>query len=141
MARLMVPCQPRLPGRSQFPRGWPQESPAAVRLCLTYCPLVQQCREAALSAPVQQPGVLAGLTLAERLAERQQLAEAARRRAVSAARRLRQQPGTWRQRRNAAYYQAHRETILASVSARYQASAETIKATARARRAAAKAAQ
>jgi hypothetical protein len=84
MARPLVPCQPALRD-GRFPRGWPVESPAAVLLCLAYCPLLAQCRAAALRQPEPQPGVLGGLTQAERLAARQAAdqARAERQREVS----------------------------------------------------------
>jgi hypothetical protein len=52
----------------KFSRGWPTESPAAIRLCVTWCPALAQCRLAMLSLPEQPAGVLEGLTRQERIA-------------------------------------------------------------------------
>jgi hypothetical protein len=62
---LVLPCQPVIPGKDEFPRGWPRESQAAIRLCNTYCPVLSQCRTWALGQP-PGPGVLGGLTQRER---------------------------------------------------------------------------
>jgi hypothetical protein len=69
--RLVIPCQPVMPGKDEggFARGWPVESPAAVRMCTRYCPVLSQCRAWALAQP-SQPGVLGGMTRRERLAAR-----------------------------------------------------------------------
>jgi hypothetical protein len=64
--RVPLPCQPTTYPGIEFPRGWPRESEAAVRLCTRYCHLLAQCRAHALGLAEQPPGVLGGMTLRER---------------------------------------------------------------------------
>jgi Transcription factor WhiB len=144
------PCQPCLPGKGEFPLGWPRESPAAVRLCLAYCPLLDQCRRQVLTLPSQSEGIVAGLTQAER----QELARPAalkleRRREVSRAseRRRRmlglaaqyqrdryaQDPEPQRQAMRG-YYARNAEAIKAKRLAHYAANREDILAARRAAR-------
>jgi transcription factor WhiB len=59
-------CSPIALTGVEFPTGWPGESPASIRICTTWCPALKKCRSWALSLPEQPPGVLGGLTQAER---------------------------------------------------------------------------
>jgi hypothetical protein len=75
MALKRAAVRPPLPGRAcgpatlfsdpPFPVGWPRESDAAVRICTRYCPVLTRCRTWAMTQP-DHPGILAGLTQAER---------------------------------------------------------------------------
>lgn len=76
-ARHHPPPRPPLKGRAcgpvtmfgdpPYPVGWPAESDAAVRVCLTYCPVQPECAAWALTQPAQ-PGVLGGMTRRQRAA-------------------------------------------------------------------------
>jgi hypothetical protein len=111
-------------------------------MCLLWCPCLEECRQQALSAAEQQPGVLGGLGLAERLAIRQARAEARLERARAVSRnseRRRTALGL-----NAQYqrdrYKQDPEPRRALNNAWYARNAEAVKARARERYAAAKAA-
>jgi hypothetical protein len=73
---VVVPCQPVMPGKDEFERGWPRESAAAVRLCTRYCALIGHCRTWALGLPAQPAGILGGLAQAERVTARRVAAQA-----------------------------------------------------------------
>jgi hypothetical protein len=139
-----TPCQPVMPQQSPafppFDRGWQHESPAAARLCAAYCPIREQCLAQALSKRTQLPGVLGGLTLAERLAllaeRRLERTRATRRNGERLRTRLglnaqyqrdryKQDPAP-KKAANASYYERNAERIKAARRAHYEANREAI---------------